>query len=61
MARKSKIRIKPKNRGKFTRWAKRHGFRSVQSAASHVMANKGKYGPGVVKMANFARNSKKWN
>lgn len=60
MAAKSKIKIKPSHRGKFTAWAKRHGFKSVSSAASHVMANKSKYGPGVVKMANFAKNAKKW-
>lgn len=48
--------IKPSHRGKFTAWAKAHGFSSVQVAASHVMANKAKYSSEVVKMANFARN-----
>lgn len=60
MAKKSKIRIKPQNKGKFTRWAKRHGYKSVQAAASAVLKNKSKYGPGVIKMANFARNASKW-
>ncbi|MEM4326250.1 MAG: hypothetical protein QXU40_03035 [Candidatus Pacearchaeota archaeon] len=61
MVNKKKIYIKPANRGKFTRWAKRHGFSSVQAAARHVLANKEKYSSGVVKMANFARNAKKWD
>jgi hypothetical protein len=57
---KPKIQIKKSNRGKFTAWAKRHGFKSVSAAASHVLANKGKYSSSVVKMANFARNASKW-
>jgi hypothetical protein len=57
---KPKIKIKKKNRGKFTAWAKRHGFKSVSAAASHVLKNKGRYSSGVVKMANFARNASKW-
>lgn len=48
--------IKPSHRGKFTAWAKTHGFNSVQEAAAHVMANKDKYSHEVVEMANFARN-----
>lgn len=52
--------IKPANKGKFTRWASRHGFKSVQAAARHVMANQSKYSPEVVKMANFAKNAKQW-
>lgn len=58
---KPKISIKPQNEGKFTAWAKRHGFKSVSAAASHVLANKGRYSTSVVKMANFARNARKWN
>lgn len=54
------IAIKPKNEGKFTRWAKAHGFKTVQEAAKHVMANKARYTPEVVKMANFASNAAKW-
>jgi hypothetical protein len=57
---KSGIVIKPQNEGKFTAWAKRHGFKSVSAAASAVLANKGKYSAAVVKMANFARNAKKF-
>lgn len=53
------IHIKPENKGKFTAWASRHGM-SVSKAASTVMANKDKYSSGVVKMANFARNARKW-
>jgi hypothetical protein len=56
---KSGIEIKKKNRGKFTKWAKARGM-GVQEAARKVMANKDKYPPSVVKMANFARNAAKW-
>ncbi len=52
---KSGIEIKPENRGKFTAWAKEKGM-SVSAAANKVMANTDKYSPGVVKMANFAKN-----
>lgn len=51
------IHIKPSHKGRFTAWAKANGFSDVQSAASHVLANKGKYAPSVVKMANFAHNA----
>jgi len=53
------IHIKPENRGKFTAWAKSHGM-SVQDAARHVMANKGKYSSAIVKRANFAKNAAGW-
>ena len=56
---KSGIEIKKKNRGKFTAWAKARGM-GVQEAASKVMANKDKYPPSVVKMANFAKNAAKF-
>lgn len=56
---KSKIRIKPKNRGKFTRWAKSRGM-SVSQATAAVKRNPGKFSPGVRKMANFASNARKW-
>lgn len=52
------INIKPQNKGKFTAWAQSNGFSDVQAAASHVLANKSKYSPSVVKMANFAHNAK---
>lgn len=51
------IHIKPSHKGKFTAWATEHGFKSVQEAASAVMANKDKYSPEVVRMANFAKNA----
>ena len=57
---KSGIEIKPENEGKFTAWAKKRGM-GVQEAARKVLANKGKYPPSVVKMANFARNAAGWN
>lgn len=54
-----KIHINPKNKGKFTSWAKSHGM-GVQEAARHVMANKEKYSPTIVKRANFAKNASKF-
>ena len=59
MMAKSGIEIKKKNRGKFTAWAKARGM-GVQEAARKVMANKDKYPPSVVKMANFAKNAAKF-
>jgi hypothetical protein len=56
---KSGIEIKPKNEGKFTKWATARGM-SVQEAASKVMSNTDKYPPSVVKMANFAKNAAGW-
>lgn len=53
---KKPIHLNPKHKGEFTRWAKAHGFGSVQEAASAVMANKAKYPHHVVQMANFAKN-----
>lgn len=53
------IQIKKSHRGLFTKEAKEHGMR-VQEFASHVLANKDKYSPEVVKRANFARNSTKF-
>lgn len=52
----SPIHIKKANQGKFTDWAKAHGFSSVQAAASHVMTNKAKYPTHVMQMAVFAHN-----
>lgn len=56
---KKGIEIKKENRGKFTKWAKARGM-GVQEAARKVMANKDKYPPSIVKMANFARNAAKF-
>ena len=50
------IHIKKSHRGLFTKEAKEHGM-GVQEFASHVLANKDKYSPEVVKRANFARNA----
>lgn len=50
------IHIKKSHRGLFTKEAKEHGM-EVQEFASHVLANKDKYSPEVVKRANFARNA----
>lgn len=49
-------KIKPENKGKFTAWAKKNGFKDACSAASSVMSNKKKYSEEVVKMANYANN-----
>ena len=48
--------IKPENKGKFTAWAKKNGFKDACSAASSVMNNTKKYSKSVVKMANYAKN-----
>lgn len=53
----SKIHIKEKNKGKFTQAAKQHGM-GVQEFVSHVLNNKDKYSPTLVKRANFAYNAK---
>ena len=53
------IHIKKENRGKFTRSAKEHNM-GVQEFATHVLNNKDKYSPTLVKRANFAHNSKKF-
>ena len=49
------IKIKKKNKGKFTESAKRAGM-GVQEYARHILANKERYSPTLVKRANFARN-----
>jgi len=49
-------KIKPENKGKFTAWAKKNGFKDACSAASSVMAKKDNYSEEVVKMANYAKN-----
>lgn len=54
------IHINPKNKGKFTAAAKKAGM-GVQEYASHVLANKDKYSPTLVKRANFAKNTTKFN
>ena len=53
------IHIKKSHRGLFTEEAKNHGM-GVQKFASHVLANKDKYSPEVVKRAVFARNATKF-
>ena len=53
------IHIKKSHRGLFTKEAKAHDM-GVQEFASHVLANKDKYSPEVVKRANFARNAAKF-
>ena len=52
----SGIEIKPENKGKFTAWAKKNGFKDACSAASAVMSKKNNYSEEVVKMANYANN-----
>ena len=53
------IHIKKSHRGLFTKEAKEHGM-GVQEFASHVLANKDKYSPEIIKRANFARNASKF-
>ena len=53
MAQKPFPEIKKKNRGKFTRWAKKNGFEDACSAADAVMsADEGKYSKEVREIAN---------
>ena len=56
---KSGIEIKPKNKGKFTKWAKARGM-SVSEAYNKVMSNTKAYPPSIVQMANFAKNAAGW-
>lgn len=49
---KSGIVIKPQNKGKFTAWKKRTGKTTAQALKSSSAR--------VRKMANFARNARKW-
>lgn len=49
--------IKEENKGKFTAWAKEHGFSDACSAASAVIGTKGeKYSKEVRAMATYANN-----
>lgn len=54
------IHIAKNKRGTFTAAATKHGM-GVQEFAGHVLANKDKYSPAMVKKANFARNAAKWH
>ena len=54
------IHIAKNKRGTFTAAATKHGM-GVQEFASHVLANKDKYSPAMVKKAVFAHNSKSWS
>ena len=57
MAQKPFPEIKKKNRGKFTKWAKKNGFKDACSAADAVMgAGEDKYSKEVREMANYAKN-----
>ena len=59
MAKKGRTKfpeIKKSNQGKFTKWAKNHGFKDACSAASAVMKKTDKYSKEVVEMANYANN-----
>lgn len=53
------IHIKEKNRGKFTSWCKRNGYKGVTSEC--IKRGLRSKNPRVRKMANFARNARKWN
>lgn len=59
MANKSKIKIKPQNKGKFTAAAKKAG-KSVQGEASAVLANPNA-SPTMKKQANFAKVAAGWS
>lgn len=59
MTKKSPIRIKPENKGKFTAKAKAAGM-GVQAYANKVLKKGSKATPATKKQANFARNAAKW-
>lgn len=52
---KKPIKIKPKNEGKFTAFAKSQG-RSVQAEASYILTHKKNFTTKRIKQANFAKN-----
>ena len=54
-----KIKIKPKNKGKFTSSAKKAG-ESIQAHAASILASP-TASPLQKKRANFARNAAKWH
>ncbi len=56
----SPIHLNPDHRGKFTEWARQHGFRNVQLAVRHVLANHEHYSEEVIRMATFAHNARDW-
>lgn len=58
MAKKKPIKINPKNKGKFTAFAKKQG-KSVPAAATDTLNNP-KATPAQKKQANFAKNAAKW-
>ena len=49
------IKIKPSEKGSFSRWAKGKG-KTPCEAAKMVMSNPKKYSEKIVKKANFAKN-----
>lgn len=58
MAEKSKIEIKPENKGKFSEHCRRKGYEGVTNECIEKgLASKS---ASLRKQANFARNSKLW-
>lgn len=56
---KSKIRIKPENKGKFTKYCKNKGHKSVTTECiEEGLASKS---AAVRKRAQFAKNARSWN
>lgn len=58
-AKKKPIKIKPENKGKFTKFAKSKG-KGVQDAAEEVVKDP-KASKKLKKRAVFAKNAKKWD
>lgn len=56
---KGGIHIDPRKKGTFKAQATKMGM-SVQEAARHILRNKDKYSPAMVRKANFARQASKW-
>lgn len=60
MPKKSAIKIKPENEGKFTAKAHKAG-KSVSAFAAQVLKKGSTASPATKKQANFARNAKTWS
>ena len=56
---KGSIKIKPENKGKFSKYCKSKGYESVtHECEQEGLASKS---AGIRKMANFSRNARKWS
>ena len=59
MKKQNSIHIKAKNRGKFTAYCKKQGYKGITKAC--INKAKKSNNKTLVKRATFAENSRKWN